>query len=114
MLLIDCPYCGERPEIEFQCGGEAHIARPLVPAELDDRQWAEFLFYRANTKGVMAERWNHQSGCQRWFNALRNTVSDRILTTYRMGEPMPAIEESEQMRATGSEPLPEKTDEVRQ
>lgn len=99
MLLIDCPHCGERPEIEFHCGGEAHIARPLEPAQMDDRQWAEFLFYRANTKGVMAERWNHQSGCQRWFNALRNTVSDKILVTYRMGEPRPAIDEAERADA---------------
>jgi sarcosine oxidase subunit delta len=91
MLLIDCPYCGERPEIEFHCGGEAHIARPLDPAQLDDKEWADFLFYRSNTKGVLAERWNHRNGCQRWFNALRDTVSDRVLTTYRMGEPRPEI-----------------------
>ena len=31
MLLIPCPYCGERPEIEFAYGGEAHIARPRKP-----------------------------------------------------------------------------------
>ena len=90
MLLIKCPYCGERPELEFHCGGEAHIARPLDPAALDDAQWAEFLFYRANTKGVLAERWNHVHGCQRWFNALRDTVSDAFIETYRMGEPRPA------------------------
>jgi len=27
MLLIECPYCGERPEPEFVYGGQAHIAR---------------------------------------------------------------------------------------
>ena len=31
MLLIACPYCGERPEIEFTYGGEAHLARPAQP-----------------------------------------------------------------------------------
>ena len=41
--------------------------------------WAEFLFVRTNPKGVHAERWNHAHGCQRWFNALRDTASDRIL-----------------------------------
>ncbi|MFT9198192.1 sarcosine oxidase subunit delta, partial [Gluconobacter oxydans] len=25
MLLIRCPYCGERAEVEFSNGGEAHI-----------------------------------------------------------------------------------------
>ena len=106
MLLIKCPHCGERPEIEFHCGGKAHIARPLDPSQLDDAQWAEFLFYRANTKGVMAERWNHLHGCQRWFNALRHTVSDEILVTYRMGEPRPAIDEAERTEATAAKTGP--------
>ena len=51
MLLIRCPHCGPRPEIEFRCGGEAHIARPAEPSKLDDAQWAEFLFFRTNPKG---------------------------------------------------------------
>jgi sarcosine oxidase subunit delta len=89
MLLVTCPYCGPRPEIEFRCGGEAHIARPADPSQLDDAAWAEFLFIRTNEKGVHAERWIHQHGCQRWFNALRETASDRILQTYMMGEKRP-------------------------
>lgn len=92
MLLVPCPYCGKRPEIEFRCGGEAHIARPANPSDLDDTAWSEFLFYRSNPKGVQAERWNHAHGCQRWFNALRDTASDRILTTYKIGEKRPAGE----------------------
>jgi sarcosine oxidase subunit delta len=85
MLLIDCPYCGPRPEIEFRCGGQAHIARPARPAEIDDAAWAAFLFTRSNPKGVHAERWIHQHGCQRWFNALRDTMSDAFIETYKMG-----------------------------
>lgn len=91
MLLIDCPYCGERPELEFHCGGEAHIARPQDPSTMSDEEWAEFLFYRDNIKGVVAERWIHQSGCQRWFNALRDSVTDKFITTYKMGTPRPSI-----------------------
>ena len=91
MLLIACPHCGERPEIEFRCGGEAHIARPADPGAIDDAAWAGFLFYRTNPKGVHAERWLHAHGCQRWFNALRDTVSDRILATYAMGAPRPDV-----------------------
>ena len=89
MLLVNCPHCGARPEIEFRCGGEAHIARPLHPAALDDQAWAEFLYYRRNPRGVHAERWQHVYGCARWFNALRDTVSDCFITTYRMGEHRP-------------------------
>lgn len=85
MLLITCPYCGQRPEVEFRCGGQAHIARPERPADMSDPDWAAYLFIRVNPRGVTAERWNHAHGCGRWFNALRDTVSDRFLETYEMG-----------------------------
>ncbi len=89
MLLIDCPHCGKRPEIEFRYGGEAHIARPRDPSALDDAAWTEFLYLRSNPKGPHAERWRHIHGCGRFFNALRDTTNDAILATYRVGEPGP-------------------------
>ena len=79
MLLISCPHCGLRPELEFSYGGEAHIARPADPAALTDEQWAEFLYARTNTKGAHAERWRHLHGCGRFFNIKRDTVTDRFL-----------------------------------
>ena len=91
MLLVTCPYCGPRPEIEFRCGGEADIARPIQPSALTDQAWAEYLFYRSNRKGVHAERWLHVHGCGRWFNALRHTVSDRFTTSYYMGQTRPDL-----------------------
>jgi sarcosine oxidase subunit delta len=92
MLLISCPYCGmERPELEFRYGGEAHIARPQDPSRISDADWAEFLYFRSNPKGVLAERWRHVSGCGRFFNALRDTVSDNILAVYKLGEPRPDL-----------------------
>ena len=36
MLLIRCPWCGERDEAEFSYGGEAGIAYPADPAALSD------------------------------------------------------------------------------
>ena len=48
MLLINCPYCGPRPEAEFTYAGEAHIVRPADPASVDDAAWTEFLYLRAN------------------------------------------------------------------
>jgi len=95
MLLITCPYCGPRPEIEFRCGGEAHIARPADAEALSDAAWADYLFYRTNPKGRHAERWIHQHGCQRWFNAVRDTASDAFVATYRMGEKRPPGTEGE-------------------
>jgi sarcosine oxidase subunit delta len=89
MLLIPCPNCGSRPEIEFRYGGEAHIARSADPEGLDDRAWSEFLFYRNNCRGLQAERWIHSHGCGRWFNAIRDTITDRFTLTYPMGQPRP-------------------------
>lgn len=88
MILIHCPYCDEaRPEIEFAYAGEAHIARPEDPGSLSDEEWARYLFIRSNPRGRHHERWRHVHGCGRFFNAVRDTVSDRFETTYRAGEP---------------------------
>jgi len=86
MLLIDCPYCGKRPELEFTYGGQAHLARPPRPAELSDPQWADYLYVRSNPKGPHAERWRHVHGCGRFFNAVRDTTTDHFSGTYRIGE----------------------------
>jgi sarcosine oxidase subunit delta len=94
MLLVPCPFCGPRPEIEFRCGGEAHIRRP-DPATATDQEWADYLFYRKNPKGLHLERWHHAHGCGRWFNAARDTVSDAFAAAYRMGEPAPVPGEGE-------------------
>ena len=93
MLLIACPYCGEREEREFRCGGEAHIARPEDPEALDDATWANYLFFRGNPMGVQLERWQHIYGCRQWFNVARHTRSHEILRVYGMGEPPPILEQ---------------------
>jgi len=86
MLLIPCPWCGPRPENEFHHGGEAHIVRPAYPASTSDAEWADYLYNRSNSKGSHAERWRHIHGCGQFFNCIRDTVTDRIVTTYRPGE----------------------------
>lgn len=87
MLLIHCPYCKETlPEVEFSYAGEAHIVRPDRPADQTDEQWEEFLFLRSNVKGPHFERWRHLHGCGRFFNAVRDTVTDRFHATYKAGE----------------------------
>jgi len=90
MLLIPCPYCGERPEIEFTHGGEAHLIRPAPPSSVDDATWGEFLYMRANSKGAYAERWRHARGCGKFFNVVRDTTTDFFLAVYKSGEPPPA------------------------
>jgi len=91
MLLVTCPYCGQRDESAFACGGEAHIARPLQTDALTDQQWGDYLVMRKNPNGLHFERWNHAAGCRRWFNVARHTVTHEIIATYKMGEPPPAV-----------------------
>jgi len=89
MLLIPCPYCGERDETEFRYGGQAHVPYPSDPAALSDAEWGTYLFVRDNPKGPFAERWVHSAGCRRWFNVRRDTATHRVLGSYRIGAPAP-------------------------
>lgn len=92
MFLIHCPYCDEaRPEVEFSYAGEAHIVRPdgAAQKEMSDKDWSEFMFIRDNKRGEHCERWWHNHGCNRFFNAVRNTVTDKFVMTYKMGQSRP-------------------------
>ena len=79
MLLIRCPHCGPRDETEFTYGGEAGVPYPEDPDALSDEQWAQYLFVRANPRGPLAERWCHSSGCRRWFDVVRDTVTQDVV-----------------------------------
>ncbi len=93
MLLIRCPYCEEeRPEIEFRGAGEAHIARPTNMTEISDEEFEAYFFIRTNPKGLHFERWRHMNGCGRFFNAARDTITDKFVVTYKAGEPKPGLE----------------------
>lgn len=92
MLLIRCPYCEEDlPELEFRHAGEAHVVRPGNLADISAEDFEAFFFIRSNPKGIVHERWRHVHGCARFFNAARDTVSDRFLLTYRAGEAKPVL-----------------------
>ena len=95
MLLIRCPYCEERrPEIEFGYAGEAHVVRAVDPSVLDDTEWGNFLFSRTNARGRHFERWRHNHGCGRFFNAVRDTVTDQFEATYKAGVARPGEADS--------------------
>ncbi|MCV6547231.1 MAG: sarcosine oxidase subunit delta [Cohaesibacter sp.] len=98
MLMIHCPHCEETlPELEFAYAGEAHIDRPVKPSDLSDEEWRDFLFIRSNPRGQHFERWRHVHGCARFFNAVRDTVSDQFLTTYKSGLPRPTEDELKEL-----------------
>ena len=89
MLLIHCPHCGDRNEVEFHCGGESHIVRP--PIGCTDDEWAEYLFARSNPRGLTFERWHHIYGCGCWFNLARDTRNHRIYAVYAMTAAKPDV-----------------------
>ncbi|HMB60460.1 MAG TPA: sarcosine oxidase subunit delta [Xanthomonadales bacterium] len=77
-MRISCPWCGERDLAEFTFGGPGNIIRPAAPATTTDAEWADYLFYRDNPKGLHLERWVHTWGCHQWFSLVRNTVTHEI------------------------------------
>lgn len=98
MLLIHCPYCDEkRAEIEFSYAGEAHIVRPNAAeqGEMSDEDWSKYMFIRDNTRGEHAERWWHNAGCNMFFNAIRNTVTDKFVMSYKMRQNRPSAKQIE-------------------
>lgn len=89
MLLIPCPWCGPRDEMEFRCGGQSHITRPGPPEQVSDAEWGAYLSERINPRGEHLERWVHAAGCRRWFNVARDTATHRIRAVYGMTEAAP-------------------------
>ena len=58
----------------------------MKPEEVSDKEWADYLFFYTNTKGIHFERWVNTTGHRKWFNIIRNTITDEILATYRPDE----------------------------
>jgi sarcosine oxidase, subunit delta len=78
MLVVKCPVCGaEGDETDFHWGGQAHVARPGTtdPTNITDEQQRDYLFVRANPKGLHFERIRCDRGCGKWFHAARDTVT---------------------------------------
>lgn len=85
MMRINCPHCGPRYVTEFTYGGDAGISRPINPHELDDKQWAGYVYLRDNPRGVHDELWQHSAGCRRWISVRRNTLTHEVLATAEPG-----------------------------
>ncbi len=55
MLLIKCPWCGERDMVEFTHGGDATKIYPRDPEAATAEEWHEFVYLRDNPRGVHDE-----------------------------------------------------------
>lgn len=114
MKLMTCPINGARALLEFSYGGEvrlrprgpgAEVLAPIAPAsetatrevqapagdcpekEVNDAQWADYVFNRNGASGNKREWWCHLPS-NTWFIAERDTARDEILCTY-LYEPLP-------------------------
>ena len=63
MLLIRCPWCGERSEVEFKYLGDATVTRP--DPDDSDEAWYDFVYTRDNPRGEHVAWWHHTAGCRR-------------------------------------------------
>ena len=95
MLLITCPHCGPRAQIEFTYGGNATVKRPADPAAVSDQAWHDYVMLRDNPKGWHRELWHHSSGCRTWFKVLRNTHTHKIVGSATLDGELPAPPEAE-------------------
>jgi len=76
--LIDCPHCGNRPREEFVVRGAAAPVRPAVPDAPQSAGWIDYVYLRDNPKGPFREHWYHASGCGRWLEVERDTVTHEV------------------------------------
>ena len=79
MLLITCPHCGPRSQIEFTYGGDASVQRPA--ADAGEGAWFAYVYLRDNPKGPHDELWLHSAGCRTWLKVRRDTRTHDILAT---------------------------------
>ena len=49
------------------------------------REWAEHVFFHENDAGIVTEWWCHTASSF-WFLAQRDTITDKIIRTFRADE----------------------------
>jgi methylglutamate dehydrogenase subunit B len=87
MLLIPCPWCGARAQVEFTYGGDATVERPGPDAPI--AAWVEFVYLRDNPAGWHDELWQHSAGCRQWFRVRRDTLTHEIGGSAHPGAALP-------------------------
>ena len=83
MKLITCPLNGIRNISEFSYGGEYHPMPDHIYSS--SREWAEHVFFHENDAGIVTEWWCHTASSF-WFLAQRDTITDKIIRTFRADE----------------------------
>ena len=73
-------------------------SRRYGPGSSED-DFAGYLYFRENPRGVHFERWRHSFGCGKWFHAARDTRTLEVFGTYSAQTTEPPQEIVEAIRA---------------
>ena len=79
MLLIECPWCGPREQVEFTYAGDASPRRPQPTA--GEAAFFDYVYLRDNPRGPHRELWHHTGGCRRYLVVSRDTLTHAISGT---------------------------------
>ena len=77
MLLIPCPYCGERDESEFSYGGGSRDY-PSLGEDHSINDWFQSVYFPKLDQNTLSEYWYHNAGCEQWFELKRDLVTHKI------------------------------------
>jgi heterotetrameric sarcosine oxidase delta subunit len=83
MLLINCPYCGERAQTEFDY---VRTLDSIVMLDMEPEAAMTALFERTNPRGEDDELWRHSHGCRQFVTLRRNRVTHEILFVKSWGQ----------------------------
>ena len=75
MLLIACPHCGERAQVEFVY---ERTLDSVVTLDAPPEDAMRTLYARANSRGWDQELWRHCYGCRQWLVMKRHRVTHAI------------------------------------
>ena len=82
MLLITCPHCGPRAQVEFVY---ERTVDAIVQPDADPAEAMATLFTRANPRGLDEELWRHTFGCRAWLAMTRHRVTHEITAIRAIG-----------------------------
>jgi sarcosine oxidase subunit delta len=83
MKTLDCPLNGPRNISEFAYLGEV---KTMPAAGAGIAEWSNFVFLEQNPAGQVREWWLHVAS-NYVFIVDRDTRTDEVLATYRIGDP---------------------------
>ena len=82
MLLITCPHCGPRAQVEFVY---ERTVDSVVQPDAEAAGAMEALFARSNPRGLDEELWRHTFGCRAWLILTRHRVTHQIAAIRALG-----------------------------